>query len=1232
MSCEPADAGRLRRESVLNPVTALAFYTSPADGRQYLLAGEDADVEVYDARAARRRGGRLAVFRDQAVHGIAVAAGHGASPGAGAGAGGALPAVLVWGGHAVAVLSRDAIEAVVVGGAPGQAPAVAAARAPDWILDGRISPLGDGRVALLTAHNEVIAARADRRGGLVLGGARSPSRPILYAGTLAWSSADHVLVAAGTVFGEIIVWRCGLAEAGRGGGETGQGGGCEVLHVLAGHEGSIFGVRFSPEIRIPTGETLRLLASCSDDRTIRVWDVTERRAESARQRGENSGAGGVRGGYESHISDARETGFGRNVEAPPRDDDSTRCLAAAMGHASRIWQVEFQPSQPSSSQTANTIDLYSFGEDATTQKWSLLLDPQPPTATELGVEKAVPGRARIAARLTHQSTFANHSGKHIWSHAMVAAGSGDPLIATGGADGKIATIGGSGGSRDASVDNTSYRGGGGGRGGVAAWPLADVLRSCHSGNPPVSSRGKPGGTPKNAKEGFNRYTFVSERRLLAATNSGRVFVGTFDDADDLSWAELALPDEIGQVVFSHALPGAVEAGSVALIGAANGDIYAYAEPGSRPLEVLTRVDGKVADIFCLSNGACPQFLVTMLRSARAVIVQIDAEGSDAEHVQVALEAGFMVTAAAFAREHLALGSRKGVLAVFRRGEDGNYARTLALEVHPDEAITSILPLRSRARNCILTTYRDGKYRIHEIAAAAADDRDGAALQLQLLHETSPPFASSVEGAWFAGAAGPRDLMLCGFRSNSFLVWNETRRREVVAAVDCGGASRSYAWAPLPPAAGTGGGGSGDGGGDGFRFAFTKAGRAHVFSRRPAPRTTLREGGHGREIKAASASASGRYVATAAEDTVIRIWERRRGGSRRFRSVAALERHAAGVQALRWRGDEYLLSSGGNEEFFVWRVRRLGDGDGDDLAGLAVVCEAVFADRTAAGDARITDFDVDAASATAPPAFRVSMALSNSTLQTYAYARATGFRLLARRAYTGACLTQVRHLGASHVLAAATDGHLAVWALPAIGGGADDEDGAANRPALVARLHQSTIKALDVRRVPAAAAAAASEAYLVVTGGDDNALGFALATVAAAPPAPRPPSAPGARPRAAVALTRRCVVRAAHAAATTGVAIARLGRAGDDALVVSASSDQRVRVWRLRGWRPDGGGGGAPRAQLLDERYSSVADAGALEVFGEDSGRDRADGRQEKAAVVVVVVAGVGMEVWELDVR
>ncbi|KAJ2967643.1 hypothetical protein NUW58_g10404 [Xylaria curta] len=238
-----------------------------------------------------------------------------------------------------------------------------------------------------------------------------------------------------------------------------------------------------------------------------------------------------------------------------------------------------------------------------------------------------------------------------------------------------------------------------------------------------------------------------------------------------------------------------------------------------------------------------------------------------------------------------------------------------------------------------------------------------------------------------------------------------------------------------------------------------------------------------------------------------------------------------------------------------------------------------------------------------------MTLSNSTMQSYLYSARRGFQLLGRRLYTGACLTQLRHLSFAdgcypQVLTAATDGHLAVF--PDVrSSGHDAED---SKDILVTKLHQSTIKSLDIRAI----ATEAGTSYLVVTGGDDDAIGMLHL------------HRPSGQTSSRYEIRNKFIVCSAHAAAVTGLGIVRLENGGRDAVVVTASNDQRVKTWRLVSWQS-----ASPRVQLLDNRYSGVADAGDLEVVkGCDTNEVESlldGGKGER-----ILVAGVGVEAWEVS--
>jgi WD40 repeat protein len=377
---------------------------------------------------------------------------------------------------------------------------------------------------------------------------------------------------------------------------------------------------------------------------------------------------------------------------------------------------------------------------------------------------------------------------------------------------------------------------------------------------------------------------------------------------------------------------------------------------------------------------------------------------------------------------------------------------------------------------------------------------------------------------------------------------------------------------------------------------------------------------------------GVLVATAAEDTSIRIWRHHPSPSPNANTpemtcLAIVQGHSAGIQTLRFffpnpgpggSSEGYLLSSAGSEELFVWRISQI---DSAAYDALAVVREAVWDDRTPDRDLRIVDFDVAGWEGTSTTTTTtreggtittsstdegegegrmvITMVLSDSSVRSYIYSPRVGsesgsgggafFKLLTSGRYTGACPTQVRHLrvdaeaGAVHVLTAFTDGHVAVWGRTAKTGAA----GAGEfNLALVVRLHQSSIKSLDL------SAAEGPGRWLVATGGDDNALGFLdLAWDG---------------DKGEYVVRGRYRVSDAHAAAVTGLSVVKAEPGMTE--VATASNDQRVKLWRAERSATRG-----MKVAMLDNRYSSVADAGDLELI--------APGK--------VMVGGVGMEVWDV---
>lgn len=1010
---------------------------------------------------------RLKAFQQQPIHGMHVSVSNEG------------PKVLVWGSSSVAAFEADYTRQIKV----------ARAQAPDWIYDGVFSPSNPSEAILVTAHNEVIQmhynsdANALRLEDKVI----SPSRPMLYTAKATWTADNEVLVAAGTVFGDILVWKHVI------GNETPQ-----MLFSLSGHEGSIFGVDISQPLRMPDGSDGRLLLSCSDDRTIRVWNITERNDTIEKPVPSET---------------VLDTGFRC---APEYNDDSfdqgrvdTLPIAMEMGHASRIWGVKFAaPSEPMIS--SNKIPIYSFGEDATTQRWSL----------------DVAAALDAPCSLVHEKTFSLHNGKHLWSQAILCENQ-QTVIATGGADSRISLIRE---GEDAKVQDQLLSG-------LITIEASDVFENTATAR------------SKKTAELISRYDFLTDTDLIAVTNTGRIATGQFAKAK-ISWREVPLGHMVEDLKNCYVLRTSGHGSAV--IGSTSGNLYYFRLPdmmvhvatlGGRIAEIntlssTTAQDGEIEVLAHLHGKSTSQY-ITLDASTGALKSQLEAQGLDERFVAV--------SACRFG-DLIAIGSRHGWLSIMKRCES-TFECILDVATRSRDAITSIVPLPNSKENTDSATYlvatsRDGKYRIYDLHHTEE-------LKLTLIHETALPFGPMIEGAWFTDDK-KTELIMYGFRSKDFIVWNETRREEV-ASMDCGGAHRTFRLAHSNSVYGQ------------CRFAFTRTSKLLIHSQAGVSHFPLKLGTHGREIRAIASN--GTLIATGAEDTSIRLWEYDHEQAQ-MRQMASMKTHITGIQRIQWLGNEYLFSSAGNEEFFVWKVTRLHN---TAYEGVAVMCEGVFQDKSPIGDLRIMDFDVS----WKQDVVVVTMAFSNSTFKTYEYAPGQGtFRLCCQGAYTGACLLQMRHLFREEtLLTASTDGCICIWRL--------NPDTANYELGYSLKVHQSSIKSLDLVRT--------GNSIDVLTGGDDNALGYVTLSI---------------DDQGNVTVKDEFgpqLVRSAHAAAINGVAIVK--PKDDNAVGVSVSNDQQIKLWKMQ--RGQG-------MRLLKQAYSGVADAGDL-----------------VALEGAMMLGGVGVEVWRI---
>ncbi|CZR56029.1 related to WD repeat protein WDR6 [Phialocephala subalpina] len=1282
----------LQHEHILNPITALAFYQRP-DGPLLILAGEGSFLKILEAENSKLLS-QCEVFDDQAIHGIITTETTQEED----------AQVLIWGGTSLNLFKKSDFERLLAQDSSNLTQE--AFEASDWILDAAFSPLDSSCCVLITAHNTLLRARLNTPLHVTFETVASPARSILYSAHLVVEPSGEVLAASGTVFGEIIVWSYSAT------------GVSQVLFTFTGHEGSIFGVNISPPLTIPDKRQIRLLASCSDDRTIRVWDLTI-------------------GSSTCHVGDkravVRETGFGQNND--DQNQSENRCVATVMAHASRIWRVKFLLGQENPHQFPS-VNVLSFGEDSTTQQWNFDIRSNVPS--ELGHSVANP------SRLTPLKACAFHNGKHIWSTAL-HHGASRTMLATGGADGKISLLelafpGNRCPQQPIASDETRLQSSGSsgpGPGGAnvpatmstlglvpgtrefSSWDLEEdilkympsfqttadqttseptgpelpeseldtattVLEPDVTKSPQLELDGKPPKkkkTKKIIKDVFNKYTFVSESQLLFTTTSGRVVVGKIGETTP--WEELMLPRSATLDLKSYSVVHGVPEIRVAYLAGANGNIYTFA--GGPQLLEVGKVDGKVADMFTIFDPNTSSFdlLVTTLAgkvatlfSIRSVPIVPDLVGQFHQSKEYRISEKFIVTSAGRIGDLLICGSRSGSLLVFDTKEPAAFSTEQKFPFLAGDAITTIIPLPATTNSStipatrlepnvpdkpgqskvsgpsyFLTTGRNGIYAIFTARRVLMPNANVPSVTINCVHVGSLPFGPMIEAAWFQGP--DQDLLLYGFKSKNFIVWNETKQFEI-ANVDCGGAHRSYAYSP-----------SGSGG----HFAYTKASRLYIHSQREPNHAIVKKGGHGREIKACTVSKDGNFVVTGAEDTTILIWSYDDEGSlldTQFRCQAILQKHTAGIQYIHWHqtlsGTNYLFSSGGNEEFFIWSIEPI-------PGGIGVVCEATYPDQSQEHDLRIMSLDVTDIDG----GMMISLAYSDSTIRTYTYSKNDGFKSVTSGRYTTACLTKIRHLelvsgeevnvparlghqelsysaekatskldlrnnarkstSTQYLSTAATDGNLSLWSIllvPESQGQSKSIFQSSNLTLLgTHKIHQSSIKSLDIIKY--------NNSFLVVTGGDDNAIGILIYSTTN---------------HVIDLVPKRYILSSTHAAAITGLCILpRMdeenvlrkrgnskfipGIVGDanqppDIIkVVSSGNDQRVKEWHVKLSTDEENGVEVVGIENTSDRFTSVADVGDMAVLRNGAGDVGDSEAGDELREQKILIVGNGMEVWKV---
>ncbi|RAO69070.1 uncharacterized protein BHQ10_005082 [Talaromyces amestolkiae] len=1134
------------------PVTALKeIYI---DSSEYLLKGQGPYVSVIDVTSGETIH-KLRVFRRNNVHGFMIDELRCKEQDT--------ISVLAWGGpslRAIQIQQDEKLRLRIVCRTLEHA-------APDWIYDICPAHIEDNSslAYLITGHNSVLSIKLkevkDSKyfNAIQLRRLISGVKSTLYSADIVVLSSSHILIAAGTVFGEIIVWSCFRGTDANTPIVTSS-----IHHFFTGHDGSIFGVSISDELRLTKAgkeHRVRLLASCSDDRTVRIWDISDCTHTTATDR-----AAYVTDGF-----DLRSTGFGST--APQNiSSGSESAVAKGWGHSSRVWGVYFLPVR---GDCTTTVNLISKGEDATSQLWRL-------DSTYSKSDES------LQYELSNISSLSQHAGKHIWSLAFSKGDGDSQLLYTGGNDGAVRT-----------------------------YELTHIERSDDKKKLPtelspycprtlLKAEYSKVDTGSIAPRSFD---FVSKDTLVVVNASGLVQLGTFTNAPgtikpQVQWETLSTEEDLRSLSTISSLPSC----GLAVIGGSTGTLRLYnhstkqltdfVQVPRRPVKIVM-LDAEVDDVTGLPRSF--KFLVGYPQHEEAHLfnVEMTADGYDVTKTNLVIPPSFAIATASYVCQGkcLAVGGKMGQLLLYCLDSDKekleySYAMWRA---HGREFVNFVQSMDDETSDTgyVLTGGGDGHYCVWRLYMQS--DGDGK-WSLQQIHRSSAPL-SKIEGAYFDDQTG--QFILYGFRGVAFVLWNETTQTQILT-LDCGGVNRVWKFMHNPVNLGAG------------TIVWIQARALHAVVADSVLHRPLQMGSHGREQKTLAVSKAGNHegplIASGGEDTMIRIsvpLPRSKDKSSTWNSVQCLRimsAHVSGLQQIKWSDDgRFLFSSAGREEFMAWRLRSV------PRFGASALLEAACPREELDIELRVTSFDVLRMESSADEdKFLMALVYSNSTIKIFSYISSMGahtYELLGRGTYSTNCLTEVHFMvreSKVFLVTGATDGYIAVWPVDWI---TPKESGrfSVNMTSDVQPLkwelhhavHTSSIKTLEHEEI-------LPGYQMLLSGGDDNSLAVTLVKLDD------------------VRVVSSVCVANAHASAITAVKI--LSCRTDTATtieVASSGNDQRVKLWSvvvdLENTRSQ-----VLRISLQTDRYSPVADIAAMDDMEiiDTAGTTRR----------VLVLGGVGMEI------
>ncbi|KAI9317701.1 WD40-repeat-containing domain protein [Dichotomocladium elegans] len=218
----------------------------------------------------------------------------------------------------------------------------------DWIMDA--TQLITGELAVAFAHNQVEVYSVHDEKLVLIHKVQCEVRCILYSARFHGKTKQELMLGSGTVFNEVHLWNVF---------NTNEAGDGVVHNRLIGHEGVIFGVRFS--------EDGSMVSSVSDDRTIRVWPLAKQSTKPLVIWGHTARVWDCQfvDEYLVSISEDATCRVWRNLMiTDPDNRDDMDCLACWEGHIGKnIWSCAISPEKKI---------VATGGQDSGIRLWSLV--------------------------------------------------------------------------------------------------------------------------------------------------------------------------------------------------------------------------------------------------------------------------------------------------------------------------------------------------------------------------------------------------------------------------------------------------------------------------------------------------------------------------------------------------------------------------------------------------------------------------------------------------------------------------------------------------------------------------------------------------------------------------------------------------------------------------------------------------------------------------------------------